>query len=122
MMKNMAAKVSAVILATYGVTIPWEMIFELVAQLIAQCFENDPRAFRAAAKNPDAETRLIMNIMVRRTLGVWGRKKVVAIQEACFMQAAEMSDGDLDACHAEIVGRLNYDMDPSNEPAEDTAA
>ena len=114
MLKKQSVAITQLMLATFGVTIPWEMIFELITQLIAQCFESEAR-FRTAAKNPTAEDRLVMNVMIRRTLGIWGRKKVVGCQEAIYLHAAEMAEGDIDACHAEVTGRLNYDMDPSKD-------
>lgn len=115
MLQVIAERVSDRIKGEYNITIPWDQLLELFLQFIEQCFPQQS-SFLSAAKSPTMVQRLSANVVIRRTLGVGGRRNVLAIQSAMFSVAAEATDAELGQCHAEGCEALgmSYNSDPSN--------
>lgn len=115
MLEVLSQRVADRISGETAITIPWDQIIELALQLIQQCLENR-KTFLAAAKSPTVVQRMALNVSIRRSLGIFDRRQVVAIQQAILTTAAEAKDEELTAAHTEacqVLG-IDYDHDPSH--------
>lgn len=83
MLEQYCQQVSQGVVTKYGFTVPWEIILEIVMEMIDKCMDNE-EAFVQAAKSPTLLQRVALNVYVRRVLETSNRKRVVAVSEAIF--------------------------------------
>ena len=95
MIEKFAQETVDTIKSRYGFTFPWEMIIEMILELIQNCPE--PETFVKEAKHPSILQRLALNIRVRRTTGIVNRARVVAISQTLLEQAAAKPENELRA-------------------------
>jgi hypothetical protein len=94
MLEQYCQQVSQGVVDKYGFTVPWELILEIVMELIDKCMDNE-EDFVQSAKSPTLLQRVAMNVYVRRVLEVNNRKRVVAISETIFGVADDLSEEQL---------------------------
>ena len=100
MLENFAQTAAIDARNTYGVTIPWEMILELVLQLIEDCFP-DEESFVQSAKSPNMLQKVAFNIVARRVTGIKRRGTLVSLRNVVFDNAAALTDNELAAGYNE---------------------
>lgn len=96
----------------FGITVPWEMILDLIMQLIQNC-PNSAKDLTKMAKTPTVLQKSVMRNNVRKANPTlrWADANKVADQ--IFAQAAELEDGQLEAAYHEVKAAndpLDYDM------------
>lgn len=94
MLEQYCQQVSQSVVDKYGFVIPWELILEIVIELIDKCVQSD-REFVDVAKNPTTLQRAAMNVYVRRVLDLSNRRRVLAVSEAIFAAAETLSSEQL---------------------------
>lgn len=110
--ENFAQSVSADVKNGYGVTIPWEMILDLVMQMIDKCF-NNANDFQQAAKSPTILQKAVMRNNVRKQNPNLRWAEANKVADEIFAQAAKMEPQQLEAAYHEAKAAnspIDYDM------------
>jgi hypothetical protein len=107
-----AQSVSSDVKNGYGVTIPWEMILDIVMQIVDKCF-NNVNDFQQASKSPTVLQKAAMRNAVRKQNPNLRWKEANLVAEQIFAQAESMEPAQLEACYHEVKAANNpidYDM------------
>jgi len=110
--ENFAQSVSSDVKNGYGVTIPWEMILDLVMQMIDKCFNNS-NDFQQAAKSPTILQKAVMRNNVRKQNPNLRWAEANRVADEIFAQAAKMEPQQLEAAYHEAKAAnspIDYDM------------
>lgn len=100
MLEQYCQQVSQGVVNKYGFTVPWELILEIVMELIDKCMDNE-EDFVQSAKNPTLLQKVAMNVYVRRVLEISNRKRVVAVSESIFDVAGDLNEEQLSGAFVE---------------------
>lgn len=110
-LEQYSKQLSADVSNTYGITIPWDQIIQIIMEVIDNCF-NKPKDFAAACKNPTVLQKVAMRIRVRQETGLRGRE-VDKVVDRVLADCAAMPESELNAVYAEAkaaVSPLDYNM------------
>jgi hypothetical protein len=104
MIETFAQEVSKSLTDKYGVTIPWEMIIEMILSLLQNSPQPTPTRFVESVRNPTIIQRVVMNLRIREITGIKGFNKVVAIRDCVLAEAAAKTDEQLLASFYQAQG------------------
>ena len=95
----------------YGIDIVSIMaLVEMILSMIENCPQSEGQ-FVQSCNSPTYLQRALMNMRVRKELGVWGRSRVNAVAGEIFSRCADADDTQIAGAYQEAMGVL----DPENE-------
>lgn len=96
----------------YGITIPWEMILDLIMQLIQNCPQNS-KDFEQMAKSPTSLQKAVMRNNIRKANPNLRWSEANKVADEVFRQASALDSKQLEAAYHEVKAANNpidYDM------------
>ena len=111
-LENFAQAVSNDSKNGYGITVPWEMIMDLIMQLIQNCPSN-AKDLTKMAKTPSVMQKSVMRNNIRKANPNMRWAEANRVADQVFAQAAELEDNQLEAAFHEVKAAnapLDYDM------------
>src|SRR5688500_12738319 len=94
LLEEYSKKVSTKVKDNHGITISWEEIFELVLEMLTNCFDNE-QEFANSVKTPTVIQRLALNVQVRRHFGFKAMREARKVAESMHDCCDDYTDEQL---------------------------